>query len=46
VPVAVAMAGGYARDTADTVRIHAETLRIAVAQERAARGVRPARAAR
>jgi acetoin utilization deacetylase AcuC-like enzyme len=46
VPVAVARAGGYARDTADTVRIHAETLRIAVAQERAARGVRPARAAR
>ena len=46
VPVAVAMAGGYARDTADTVRIHAETLRAAVAEERAARGVHAALAAR
>jgi acetoin utilization deacetylase AcuC-like enzyme len=29
VPVAVAMAGGYARDTADTVDVHLATLRIA-----------------
>ena len=29
VPVAVAMAGGYARDTADTVEIHVATVRIA-----------------
>ncbi|HEU0051635.1 MAG TPA: histone deacetylase [Longimicrobium sp.] len=31
VPVAVAMAGGYARDTEDTVDIHVATLRIAAA---------------
>ncbi|HEX7242009.1 MAG TPA: histone deacetylase [Longimicrobiaceae bacterium] len=30
VPVAVAMAGGYARDTEDTVDIHVSTLRVAV----------------
>jgi acetoin utilization deacetylase AcuC-like enzyme len=31
IPVAVAMAGGYARDTADIVDIHVETIRIAAA---------------
>jgi acetoin utilization deacetylase AcuC-like enzyme len=31
VPVAVTMAGGYARDTADTVDVHVATLRIAAA---------------
>lgn len=31
VPVAVAMAGGYARDTEDTVDIHVGTLRVAAA---------------
>ena len=31
IPVAVAMAGGYARDTEDTVDIHVRTLRIASA---------------
>lgn len=30
VPVAITLAGGYARDTADTVDIHVETLRTAV----------------
>lgn len=29
VPVAIAMAGGYARDIADTVEIHANTIRLA-----------------
>jgi len=29
VPVAVAMAGGYAREISDTVCIHAETIRLA-----------------
>ena len=29
VPVAVAMAGGYARNIIDTVRIHAATIRLA-----------------
>ena len=33
VPVALTMAGGYARDTADTVDVHIETLRIAAAME-------------
>ncbi len=33
VPVAVTMAGGYARDTEDTVDVHTETLRIAAAME-------------
>ena len=31
VPVAVAMAGGYARDTEDTVDIHVRTIRTAAA---------------
>lgn len=31
VPVAITMAGGYARNTEDTVGIHVETIRIAVA---------------
>lgn len=34
VPVAVAMAGGYARDTEDTVDIHVETVRIVAALSR------------
>jgi acetoin utilization deacetylase AcuC-like enzyme len=33
VPVAVSMAGGYARDTEDTVRIHLQTVRIARSEE-------------
>jgi acetoin utilization deacetylase AcuC-like enzyme len=31
IPTAVAMAGGYARDTEDTVDIHVATIRIAAA---------------
>ncbi|MBA4158126.1 MAG: histone deacetylase [Gemmatimonadetes bacterium] len=34
VPVAVAMAGGYARDTEDTVDIHVETVRLVAALSR------------
>lgn len=34
VPTAIAMAGGYARDTEDTVDIHVTTLRIAAAMHR------------
>lgn len=34
VPVAVAMAGGYARDTEDTVDVHVRTLRVAAALAR------------
>jgi len=41
VPVAITMAGGYARDTEDTVAIHLETVRTAAAQSAAASG-RPA----
>ena len=33
VPVAIVMAGGYARDTEDTVDVHVRTLRIAAAME-------------
>jgi acetoin utilization deacetylase AcuC-like enzyme len=38
VPVAVAMAGGYARDTEDTVDIHVQTVRIAALLAREAAG--------
>lgn len=37
VPVAVAMAGGYARDTGDTVDVHVRTLRIAAEMHAARR---------
>jgi acetoin utilization deacetylase AcuC-like enzyme len=36
VPVAVAMAGGYARDTEDTVDIHVSTIRAAAEMHGAA----------
>ena len=39
VPVALAMAGGYARDTEDTVDIHVATIRTAVEIRRASLGV-------
>jgi acetoin utilization deacetylase AcuC-like enzyme len=39
VPVVITMAGGYARDTEDTVDIHLETLRIAAAISAAANAV-------
>jgi len=38
VPVAVAMAGGYARDTEDTVDIHVRTIRLAAEASAAASG--------
>jgi acetoin utilization deacetylase AcuC-like enzyme len=44
VPVAVAMAGGYGRDTEDTVDVHVATLR-AAAELRAAHRARPGAAA-
>jgi acetoin utilization deacetylase AcuC-like enzyme len=37
VPIAIAMAGGYARDTEDTVDIHVKTIVIAAETERASR---------
>ena len=42
VPVAVAMAGGYARDTEDTVDIHVRTLRIAAELRAGFRALAPA----
>jgi acetoin utilization deacetylase AcuC-like enzyme len=45
VPIAVAMAGGYARDTEDTVDIHVQTIRIAAALAAEARR-EPARISR
>jgi acetoin utilization deacetylase AcuC-like enzyme len=39
-PVAVAMAGGYARDVEDTAAIQAETVRIAASMLRASPGGR------
>lgn len=42
IPTAISMAGGYARDTEDTVDIHVATLRIAAEMRAAARAEDPA----
>lgn len=42
IPLAVVMAGGYGRDIADSVTVHENTIRLAIAHQRAWQAVDPA----